>query len=92
MTATLLKALIQLAVAGVKVCEGRPEGVRTHAQRAAELLEQVAQLATAERYLGLDLAEVRRLALTVARQRPRRPLPAERAVAVVFDFSLEPVA
>lgn len=36
--ADFLKGLIKLAAAGVKVYEGRREGVRRHAQRAAELL------------------------------------------------------
>jgi predicted metal-dependent hydrolase len=88
-TATLLKALIHLAAAGVKVLEGRPEGVRTHANRAAELLEQVAREVAQEPYLGLDLAEVRRHALAVAEQ----PLPdtaAGASVESVFDFSLWP--
>ena len=38
-TAEVLQALIKLAAAGVKVREGRPAGVRTHASRAATLLE-----------------------------------------------------
>jgi hypothetical protein len=37
-TADFLKALIQLAVAGVKALQQMPEGMRTHAARAAELL------------------------------------------------------
>ncbi len=35
-TADLLKGLIKLAAAGVKVREGQEHGVRTHAARAAE--------------------------------------------------------
>ena len=35
-TADVLKALIKLAAAGVKVREGRENGVRTHCRRAAE--------------------------------------------------------
>ena len=38
-TADLLKGLIKLAAAGVKARECRPEGVKLHAARAAELLE-----------------------------------------------------
>jgi len=37
-TADLLRALIKLAAAGVKVREGQEHGVRTHARRAANLL------------------------------------------------------
>src|SRR5262245_39925274 len=36
-TADFLKGLIKLAAAGVKTREGRPAGVRQHAQRAEEL-------------------------------------------------------
>jgi hypothetical protein len=38
-TADFLKGLIKLAAAGVKAHEGRPEGVKLHAARAAQLLE-----------------------------------------------------
>jgi uncharacterized protein len=38
-TADFLKGLIKLAAAGVKAREGRLEGVRLHAGRAAQLLE-----------------------------------------------------
>ncbi len=89
-TATLLKALIQLAAAGVKVREGRPEGVRTHAARAAELLELVAREVATERYLGLALADVRRQALTVAERPPQCPAGSGAPVEVVFDFVLWP--
>jgi len=37
--ADFLKGLIKLAAAGVKAHEGRPEGVKLHAARAAQLLE-----------------------------------------------------
>ena len=39
-TADLLKGLIKLAAAGVKVLEGVPNGVARHCYRAAELLDQ----------------------------------------------------
>jgi hypothetical protein len=39
--ADFLKALIKLAAAGVKQGEGKPEGVRSHAQRAQELFAAV---------------------------------------------------
>lgn len=40
-TADFFKSLIKLAAAGVKVREGRPEGVARHLTRAAELWQQV---------------------------------------------------
>jgi predicted metal-dependent hydrolase len=41
-TAELLKGLIKLAAAGVKVLEGIPSGAASHARRAAQLLEHAA--------------------------------------------------
>jgi hypothetical protein len=38
-TADFLKGLIKLAAAGVKVREGKPEGVKLHTARAKQLLE-----------------------------------------------------
>ncbi len=55
-TADFLKGLIKLAAAGVKVREGRPDGVRRHAARARELFQDVRAQANATRYLGFDLA------------------------------------
>jgi hypothetical protein len=53
--ATFFKALIQLAVAGVKRREGRDDGATAHASRAAELFRDV-MAATGERTLfGLDV-------------------------------------
>lgn len=39
--ATLLKALIKLAAAGVKAREGNPTGVQRHARRASELIREL---------------------------------------------------
>lgn len=41
-SADFLKGLIHLAAAGVKHLEGRPDGVKSHAERAAELWQTVA--------------------------------------------------
>jgi hypothetical protein len=59
-TADFLKALIKLAAAGVKVREGQPAGVRSHARRAAQLVEQLrAQPPSGQaRFLGVDLPEL----------------------------------
>ncbi|OAI55215.1 hypothetical protein AYO44_00450 [Planctomycetaceae bacterium SCGC AG-212-F19] len=51
--ADFLKALIQLAVAGVKHFEGIPQGVTKHARRAGELCRDVA--AGADVFFGLRL-------------------------------------
>ena len=50
----MLKALIKLAAAGVKVREGRENGVRTHCRRAA-LSVRLGGRAGGARQLGLDL-------------------------------------
>lgn len=42
----LVKAFIKLAAAGVKVREGRIAGVRTHAERAMNILEKLQQTGT----------------------------------------------
>jgi predicted metal-dependent hydrolase len=44
--ADLVKALIKLAAAGVKVREGRSAGVKTHAERALKILEKLQQTGT----------------------------------------------
>jgi predicted metal-dependent hydrolase len=61
-TADVLKGLIKLAAAGVKVREGRPQGVRSHARRAADLFRRAAA-ALGEgqrRHLGLALDDLAR--------------------------------
>ena len=71
-TADLLQGLIKLAAAGVKVREGRPAGVRTHASRAARLFEKSRR--EAGRFqLGLDLDECTGKPWT--QPRIRRPTP-----------------
>jgi uncharacterized protein len=59
-TADFLKALIKLAAAGVKHLEEKPQGTRSHAERAAKLLRQLA--ASHPRFLGLDLGDLLRAA------------------------------
>lgn len=61
-TADFLKGLIKLAAAGVKHRQGQPEGVRSHAQRAAALWRGV----PSDRCFGLAVAELVALAESVA--------------------------
>lgn len=56
--ADFLKGLIHLAAAGVKIREGVPAGVHSHAKRALDLFGSVAE----DRFLALDLNQVRRIA------------------------------
>lgn len=62
-TAAFLKALIQLAVAGVKHRQGLPDRVRAHARRASELFRQV----SGATFAGADLAASAALADAIAR-------------------------
>lgn len=54
--ATFFKALIQLAVVGVKLREGRRDGASTHARRAVELLTQVRDEFGVESLAGISLS------------------------------------
>jgi hypothetical protein len=71
-TADVLKSLIKLAAAGVKVRQGQPRGVSTLALRAAEHLEGVVALGF-PRLLGLDLASLASLARRIAADPPAAP-------------------
>jgi hypothetical protein len=91
-TADFFKGLIKLTAAGVKAREGRPEGVRSHARRAAELFRRLASLGGGEdaRCLGLALTELIAFAGALAERpeafRGERGKPVE----VLFPFMLMP--
>jgi predicted metal-dependent hydrolase len=88
-TADFLKGLIQLAVAGVKVREGKPLGVDTHARRAGELFEQSAgELGT--RFLGLSISDLIVFARNIAETVRPSQADSTAPVAIVFDFMLVP--
>ncbi len=84
-TADVLRALIKMAAAGVKVRERQEHGVRTHARRAAELLVSAKERGDACR-MGLDLAYLIERALDVATNPPRDPGPLQSPVTRVFPF------
>ena len=88
-TAEMLKGLIKLAAAGVKVREGREAGVKRHARRAAELMGNVRAEIQAPRYLGLDLDRLIALAKNLE-QRGVTVAVGNATVDVVFDFTLVP--
>lgn len=67
--ADLLKGLIKLAAAGVKVREGRPAGVASHARRAAELL-RIGITNHHEERLGLRIDEAATFAESLAQSPP----------------------
>jgi hypothetical protein len=90
-TGDFLKGLIQLAVAGVKVREGKPVGVRRHALRAADLFRKVNDLDRGEATcMGLVPEELIRHAGRVAGLPLAAETSAGAAPPVVFDFSLCP--
>ena len=74
--ADVLRALIKLAAAGVKVLEGRPDGVRTHASRAAALFAQAREEA-GSCLLGLNLDEWVDRASSLANSPPPVQSPAQ---------------
>jgi len=86
--ADFLKALIQLAAAGVKVRQGQPEGTRTHTARARELLAGVAQSLNAESFAGLRLSDLT-LCCNAAYDRAGHASPDSEQV--VFPFVLMPI-
>lgn len=88
--ASLMKGLIKLAAAGVKVREGRPDGVRRHARRAAELFREVAgQLLPGQtRYFGVSLADLIERAARIERDPVPTAQPESQPVEIVFPFVL----
>ena len=87
--ADFLKGLIKFAAAGVKVREGRSEGVRRHARRAIELLQVVQRAIGVDDFCGLNLQQLVANAEQLANDPPvaaQTKVPVE----IVFDFQLEP--
>jgi hypothetical protein len=64
-TADFLKALIQLAAAGVKHLQDTPRGVASHGRRAAELFRALP--AESDFLFGLNVKELTTLADTISR-------------------------
>jgi hypothetical protein len=87
--ADILKGLIKLAAAGVKVRERQRHGVTIHAHRAADLFRST-RLASGPIGLGLDLAACESFAREIAAVPPADPAPEGARVSVVFPFRLEP--
>jgi hypothetical protein len=88
-TADVLKGLIKLAAAGLKVRQNQPRGVVTHTRRAAEAFEK-ARDADGRYQLGLDLTEWIARSLGLASDPPRDPMPPGTIVSCVFAFRLDP--
>jgi uncharacterized protein len=89
-TADLLKGLIRLAAAGVKVRERQPRGALIHASEAARLFEAVTEASGWTVLHGLDLSACAALARRVAANPPDDPAPPGARVSLVFPFDLNP--
>lgn len=88
-TADLIKGLIKLAAAGVKVRQRQRHGVVTHTRRAATLFASVRS--RGGRYqLGLDLDDLIATAENLAADPPDDPTPRDLPVSRIFDFRIEP--
>lgn len=88
-TADILKALIKLAAAGVKVREHQPHGIKTHAGRAAALLDS-ARIEGGNQQLGLDLEALARQARQIAEAPPEDPTPVDAPAAPVLGLQIQP--
>jgi hypothetical protein len=86
--ADVIKALIKLAAAGVKVREGQEHGVRVHARRAADLFAS-SRTDEVSHLLGLNLEEWAERCRKIAENPPPDPGPIETPVARVFAFRIE---
>jgi len=87
-TADILRGLIKLAAAGIKVRERREGGVRTHARRAAECFAS-ARRGGGPHQLGLDLDVWMARALAIAESPPTDPGPPDAPVTRVFEFRFD---
>ncbi len=88
--ADFLKGLIHLAAAGVKVRQGRPDGVRSHAARALQLLAKTARSLRPDspRFLGLKLRDL--IALAEEVKPSENPFSPGQGVKPVFRQFLLP--
>jgi hypothetical protein len=86
--ADVIKAMIKLAAAGVKVREGQEHGVRIHSRRAADLFALVGNQA-GRHQLGLDLEQWAQRAREISENPPRDPGPPGAPVLCVFPFDIE---
>ncbi|RUL88326.1 DUF309 domain-containing protein [Tautonia sociabilis] len=91
-TADVLKGLITLAAAGVKVRQGQPRGVATHAGRAAVLFRASRERTGRDRLLGIDLVGLEAVALRVAARPPVGPGPEAGVVPGLLGPPIEPLS
>jgi predicted metal-dependent hydrolase len=92
-TADFVKGLIKLAAAGVKVRQGQPRGVASHAAGATTLFRDIARQLGGEEIscLGMRLRELLDFARQTEEQSATLPPESGNGVKVVFEFVLRPV-
>jgi len=86
----LLKGLILLAAAGVKVRQGKPDAMVRHAARAESIFLTLASASGAGRVLGLCPTTLAGDA-EVVKSRGGASVPAIDDCSVVFPFALRPI-
>jgi predicted metal-dependent hydrolase len=89
-SADFFKALIQLAVVGVKLRQDRMDGAQTHARRALELLTLVRRNVEKPSFFGLDLEELALFAEEAGEALAPQMLALPARVQIVFNRSLTP--
>lgn len=87
--ADMMKGLIKLAAAGVKVRQGQPHGITTHAKRAAAAFE-AARREAGESLLGFRLDDLIGIARSIAANPPTMSQRNTEEVVKAFDFKLMP--
>jgi predicted metal-dependent hydrolase len=87
--ADLLRGLIKLAAAGVKVRQNQRHGVVTHGARAAERFD-AARAAEGSPLLGMDLVRLAEIAASIANDPPTTPTNLHDPLVRVFEFTLLP--
>jgi uncharacterized protein len=92
-TADFLRGLIKLAAAGVKVREGIPQGVASHAARAGAIFQNAAKRGGYKtRFFGLRLHDLVAYCHAVEALAPGVQGDGDAGAQVVFDFVLAPQA
>lgn len=86
--ADLLKAIIKLAAAGVKVREKQPHGVAVHALRAAVLIEN-ARESVGNHWYGHDLTELAEFAREAAAHPPTDQSGGFERAVIVFKYNFK---
>ena len=85
----LLRGLIKLAAAGVKVRQNQKHGVVTHGTRAAVCFD-AARAVKGSPILGMDLVRLSQIAASIANGPPTTVTSLEDPLVRVFEFTLWP--